>query len=886
MLEATCRGIIRIASALVPASSRSDWRAEWMAELETELQARQQWPQRGGPVLLSRCFGAFMDAAWMRLLLIQHGIWLDIRFGARALRRDPGFTVVALATLALAIGANTAVFGVAYGVLHRPLPFRDPERLVWLSQYRPMFRFEVMTWPDVEKVRQCRSFESVAPYTAGRTRIASLGDGVNAKAASVAPEFFPTLGISPQLGRAFTSGDAEAQTATVAILEHAFWRKHFGGDRGVLGRTLRLSDGPVTIVGVMPPRYSFPDGAEIWLPLWRDIEKERRGSWRLLDTIARLRPGVTLEQARAEFDARLREPRPANAPPSAEDSAVVVTSSRAPEVLAGSRQGNNARVEPLREHLVQGSRIALDVLWAAVTLMLVIACVNIANLTLARSAARRREVAVRIALGAGRFRIARQMVIESLLIALGGGALGVAALRFIFPAMVDLLPQNLPRIHEIDLGAGAWLYAAGASAACGLVFGMLPALGWRGSIGEALKASARRSAGAASGAGLRTGLAATQLTLALVLLLGAGLLLKSFVRLLATDPGYRADGLIVMSLEPPRHAGEDERNTMAAAVLDRVRRVPGIAGASAAGAAPFLGQTMSSPFFVEGRPVRREDIFAQNAAISDVNPEYFSVMGVPLLAGRNFDIADQRDGSESVIISRSVARSIFPREDPIGKRLRMGIDDRAPGMRVIGVAGDFRSTLDKEPGMVIYRPARGAVPFLVARSAVEPSRGAADIRKAVRETAPDASAEVHTIDELVRRSAAPQRFRTVLVGGFALVALALAGVGLYGVLSYLVSQRTYELGVRMAIGASPGDIRRMVLAQAAKVVAIGTAAGLMLAWAVTRYLASLLYNLSPRDPVTFGIVPLLLAAIAFAACWAPMRRAMKLDPAAVLRADA
>jgi predicted permease len=885
MLDVVCRGIIRAASVLVPASSRSDWRAEWVAELDTELHSRSQWPQRGGAALLFRCFGAFLDAAWMRLLFVQHGIWLDLRFGARALVRDPGFTIVALGTLALAIGANTAVFGVAYGVLHRPLPFHDPERLVWLSQYRPMFRADLMTWPDVEKARQCRSFELVAPYTMERTRVASIGDGLSAKAASVAPEFFPMLGVPPQLGRAFTSDDAEARTPAAAILGHAFWRKHFGGDPTVFGRTLRLSRGTVTIVGVMPPRYSFPDGAEIWLPLHRDLEKERQGSWSLLNTVARLNSGTTLHQARAEFDAKLREPRAPNASPGAED-AVVLSGRGAGDVLPGTRQSNSARVEPLREHLVQGSRTALDVLWAAVTLMLLIACVNIANLTLARSAARRREVAVRIALGAGRVRIARQVLIESLLMGFGGGALGLAVLHLVFPAMLNVLPPDLPRIHEIDLGARIWLYAAGASVVCGLVSGLLPAFGSRGSLAEALKASARRSAGAASGSGLRTGLAATQLTLALVLLLGAGLLLKSFVRLLATAPGYRSEGLIVMSLELPRHATEEQGSALALAVLERVRHVPGIAGASSAGAAPFLGQTMSAPFIVEGRPVRREDVAGQQAAISDIDPEYFQVMGVPLLAGRNFDLGDRRDGSESVIISQLLAKRFFPREDPLGKRLRMGFDDRAPGMRVIGIAGDFRPTLDKEPGMVIYRPARQATPFIVARAAVDASRGAADIRRVVRKAVPGGSAEVHTIDELVRRSAAPQRFRTVLVGGFALVALTLAGVGLYGLLSYLVSQRTYELGVRMAIGADPGDIRRMVLAHAGKVVAIGTAVGLLLAWAVTRYIGSLLYSLSPRDPVTFAVVPVLLAAIAFAACWAPMRRAMKLDPAAVLRVDA
>jgi putative ABC transport system permease protein len=874
MLE---RGLIRAASALVPRAEREDWRREWLAEIDAELAAGRHWPRRRRTAPALRCLGAFLDAAWLRLRFLQHGLWMDVRFGARALRRDPGFTAVALLTLALAMGANTAVFSIAWGVLFRTLPYHDPGRLVWLSQYRPAFNFEVMTPPDLDNLRaRSRSFEALAAYTGGREPVATGGDSQMAALSSVEQELFSVLGVSPRIGRGFTARDTG-----VAILSHHLWRQQFGADPAVLGRTLRLTGRTVTVVGVMPPRFSFPDGTDLWLPLVRDRGAEKAGTFRLIDVVGRLKPGVTVEQARAEFETLIERNSQRGA---------MLTGAGAARAPAAGAQATLARVEPLHERIVGRTRRALQVLYAAVSMMLLIACVNIANLALARSAARNREMAVRAALGAGQVRLARQLLVESVLLAAFGAALGLLLVWPAMPAIISMLPEGTPRVGGIAIDAAVIAYAGATCLAAGCLFGLAPLALRRASLHDVLKASGRRTAGAGAGRWMHASLAASQLTLALVLLVGAGLLLRSFVHLLGRDLGFRPEGVLTVSVRLP----DSMRNNPASArvreaLVDSIRRVPGVTGAAATGIVPFVGENRRGGFSVPGQVVSREDQGSRQASMPEIDQEFFSVMGIPLIAGRVFE-----PGEKSVaVVNQSLARQLYPHVDPIGREVRMGMAASDPTLRIVGVVGDVRTALDASSkmagaGAVIYTPCRptpaGGTFWIVARAAGDPAALAGAVRTAARAADANAGFEIQTMEQALANHVAPQRFRTTLVGLFALVALALAGVGLYGVMSYLVAQRTYEMGVRVAVGAQPGDIARLVLGHGAKVILAGSAAGIALAFAATRYIASLLEGVGPRDAVTFIAVPALLAAIAFVACWIPARRAVRVDPAVVLRA--
>ncbi len=879
MRERTCRALIGAASVLAPRMNREDWRREWLAEVESELATASRWARR--PRAIARCLGAFVDAAWLRLWFLQQGIWLDARFAARSLRRDPGFTAVAALTLLLAIGANTAVFSIAYNVLWRPLPFRDPERLVLVSRFFPAMQIEVMTPPDVEKVRERKDlFEGAGAHSRGDAPVVIEGEALTASVAAITPDLFPLLGARARIGRLFTPEDGAAGAPAAALLSERAWRQYFGGAASVLGRQIRVSGKIRTVVGVVERRFTYPGGSEIWVPFIRDLAAERLGSFRLVGCVARLRPGVTPDRARREIAGALAQ-----------------------SALGGGNRQIEARVHPLGEHIIGHSRAALGVLYAAVSVMLLIACGNIANLMLARSAARQREIAIRAALGAGQVRIARQFLIESVLLAAAGGALGVAAVYAGLPAIVRMLPESVPRVDEIAVDGRILAYAAAVCIACGCVFGLAPLAGRRAVLAEALKAAGKQIPAGAIRPRLRAALAGVQLTLAVVLLVGAGLLLKSFARLLATDLGFRPEGLVVLATRIPDTYGwkEERRAQFRQALVEKVRSVPGIRDAAAAGSMPLLGETRGglvslegdappppSPentMVVTGRMTPQENAGLRQASLPVVDVNYFRVMGTPIVAGSG--LAQSGDG---VVVNQTLAKRFFGGESPLGRRIKIGPANGAgEWKRIVGVAGDIRPEPGREPGAVVYfatTPRSGdGLSWLAARAAGAPARAAREILRAARGLDAQAGFQVFTMDELVSRQVAPQRFRTTLVSVFAGVALALAVVGLYGVMSYLVAQRTYELGVRIAAGARPAQILALVLGHGAKVVAGGTLAGTVLALGVTRYLGSLLHQVSPRDAATFALVPVLLAAVAMAACLVPARRAVRVDPAVVLRSE-
>jgi putative ABC transport system permease protein len=803
---------------------------------------------------------------------LMETLWQDLRYGTRMLRKQPSFTLVAVLTLSLGIGANTAIFSVVNAVLLRPLPFAEPERLVWLWDTQPQLPTAPASLPDfLDWKAQNHSFEHLAAFQSGNMFL-DTGDGMrDTLVGLVTPETFALFRVSPILGRTFTDEETLPGRFRVAVLSHAMWRSRFGSDPNVLGRTMDVSGSPYTIIGVMPEGFSFPDRAELWRPLPIDPNKLDRGP-HYLRVVGRLKPAVTLAQAQAEMStlaARLAE--------------------QYPEKIAG----HGVKLELLRDVVVGDIGPALFVLLGAVGFVLLIACANVANLLLARVGVRQKEIAVRTALGASRLRIARQLFTESLMLSVGGGAAGLLIAVWGVNWLVSLGPNTIPRVQEIAVDPRVVCFTLLISVATSLLFGLAPALqASRPDLTGALKEGGRGSAGLLRNR-LRSVLVISEVALSLVLLIGAGLMIRSFAKLSQVNPGFNPDQVFTMGVTLLRSKyPEDERvASFYSQLLERAAATPGVASAGATSDLPFSGSNTSDSFTIEGRPpVAKEEEPSTEYRV--VTPRYFESMGVPLLAGRDFTWADTKQSPNVVMINEAFARRHFAGESPLGHRLRLQGQERDP-LLIVGVIGDVRHIrLDEQPIPEAY------VPFLqdplsetyrrsmtiVARTKSDPGAVAGSLRAAL--TSLDKSVPVYALKpmtEYLHDSLARRRFNLILLTGFGGVALVLAAVGIYGVISYGVTQRTHEIGIRMALGAAKGDVLRLVVRQGMIMALGGVAIGLLASLALTRLMETLLYGVSVTDPLTFTVIALLLTSVALLACFVPARRATKVDPLVALR---
>jgi putative ABC transport system permease protein len=805
----------------------------------------------------------------------------DAGYALRSLRRNPGFAAVVVLTLALGIGANTAVFSVVRSVVLRPLPYPESDRLATLILD--------MSWAGVAESgpsppeyvtfqQQMRSWEHFASYRVALATVTGAEGPEQISVAVTSWNLFPALGVEAALGRTFTADEDQPGVEPVALLSHGYWQTRYGADPAIVGRSILLNGVPRTVVGVMPPGFTFPDSdVRFWVPNAFTPEALTLRGNHLLTVVAQLAPGVTLASAQTELEAVMAR----------------VTADPAFDF----HEWHPGLLRPLRTHIVGDVSRTLWIMLAAVGVVLVIACANVANLLLARAEGRAREMALRTALGAGRGRLIGQLLTESLVLTTAGGIaaltlayVGVAVLRAVAPA-------DLPRVEEISVDAGVLVFASVLTMAVALVFGLLPA--WhvrRSAVQATLRDEGRTTTVGRKRLRLRQLLVVSETALAVVLLVSAGLLLQSFRRLLAVDPGYRTEQLLLatLTISPSSYPTDPDVVGFYETVLARVADLPGVTAVGATTAAPLLTPLGPSNFDVEGW-VSPPDGSPPVAVIHVVTPGYFEVMGMPVLEGRGFEPADRVDTAPVALVSESVARRYWPEGNAIGGRLH--VDDPALAFaEVVGIVPDVRHNgLDREPvnGSMFLVHAQASLTFparrtmtLAIRSAVDPEALVSAVRGTVQSLDPTVPVyDVSTIEQAVAENTAERRFAMLLQTVFALLAMSLAAVGLYGVLSYTVAQRTAEMGVRMALGAERLDVQRMVLGQGMGIVAVAVAIGVAGALAAGRLLRTLLFEVSPSDPTVYAAVVALLLGVAFLACWLPARRASGVDPVVALRAD-
>lgn len=810
----------------------------------------------------------------------------DVKYALRALVRNPGFTLVAVVALALGIGANSAIFSVVNAVLLRPLPYAEPERLmtVWQNNLKRGWHEDVVTPADYLDWReQNHVFEAMAAYLGRGFNLSFGGQAERIRGAVVSADFFKVLGTAPQLGRGFLPEDLRGQGGRLVLIGHSLWQRKFGGAPDVVGRSIALDSESFTVVGVAPPGFEFPETAQAWalakqnvpenpwLPPGTDLTTLR--GLHYFPVIARLKSGVTRAEAQAEMDtiaARL--------------------AARYPDTNADT----GAEVIPLHQHLVGDVRPALLVFLGAVGLVLLIACANVANMSLARNAARRREVAIRTALGANRVRLLRQYLTESVLLALLGGGAGILLALWGCDLLVALKPDSIPGVSSVGVDPRVLGFTLALSVLTGLLFGVAPALhASSADPHEALKEGGRSSSAGPRARLLRSGLVVSQMAIALVLLSGSGLLVRSFLRLQSIDPGLLIDGVLTVRLWTPdaSYATGARQSQFYSEVLRRVRALPGVETAAATTDLPLSGTDSYLGFQIEGRPPAGPGD-GPESGLHQVTPDYFRALGIPILRGRPLNQGDV-DGALSVkVVSQTLAERYWPGEDPIGKRISYGTNEKNEPQwsTVVGVAGDVRQKgLHAEPRPEAYASALqwpSRYMTLIVRSPLDPAALAEAVRREVRAVDPDVPAyEVKTLREVLDGSLAARRFNMALLMIFAAVAVALAGVGLYGVIAYMVNQRTHEIGVRLALGAGRADILRLVVGHGMALAIGGVVLGLAGAFALTRLMASLLTGVAVTDPLTYIFVGLLLSAVALLACYVPGSRAARVDPMAALRSE-
>jgi putative ABC transport system permease protein len=781
----------------------------------------------------------------------------DLRYGMRMLLKNPGFAIVAVITLALGIGANTAIFSVVYGVLLKPLPYREADRIVVANISLPDFR-------DVRESNQV--FDQMATWASNLYNVKIDDDTTQVMGAVVSPEFFPMLG-GPMLGRTWRT-DEDMQP--LAVISYDFWQSRFQGDPNVIGKTIRLYNEVQTIIGVMPPEFQYPTREfKLWttygLVLSKAPQQMENRQLRISRLVAHLKPGVSAAQAQADMDLisqRLQQ--------------------QYPETNA------NARIilTPLYQRIVGDVQPALWVLLATVGFILLIACANVANLMLARTAARERELAIRSALGAGRRRLIQQLLTESLLLSIIGGLAGLFFAMWGIDLLPSLSPANIPRLTAIGINSPVLLFTLGISVVTGSLFGLAPAL-QLSNFNRSLKEGGRGTFGDPRGKRLRAALVVVEIALSLVVLIGAGLLMKSMVRLLQVDPGFVAENLLTANVVLVQFNDPQRRAAAQREILNRISQIPGVqAAGGGTGLPPDIAQR-GTRFSVQG--VADENGNARFSYFIAISPDYFRALGTPFVEGRAFTERDDAASPKVVIISKSLARNLFPNESAVGKRLQLINPEQSNEWReIVGVAGDVRyGGLNERDGLTIYTPF-AQTPFLwnylMIRTRGLPDTLTQNVRQAVSSVdATVEAADFRTMDQLISRSVAQPRFYTILFGSFAFLALALAAVGIYGVMAYSVAQRTHEIGVRLALGASRGDVLRMVIKQGIILALAGVGLGLLAAYGLTRLIGNLLFDVRATDPMTFVVLSMLLIGVALLACFIPARRATKVDPIVALR---
>ncbi len=799
----------------------------------------------------------------------------DLRYAARMQRKNPAFTIIAVIALGLGIGANTAIFSVVNTVLLRPLPYKDPERLVmvWEDASRHGYPRDTpaaanfIDWRDQNQV-----FEGMAAIADTSFNLTGVGDPERFEGRRVSANLFPLLGVEPQIGRVFTAAEDQPGSQRVVLLSYGLWQRRFGGDPNIVGKALTLNGESYIVVGVMPARFQFPSSDdEAWVPIaFTQQEASNRGR-HYLQVLARLKPGVTLAQAQTEMStiaARLQQQYP-------EQNADL-----------------GAAVQSLHEHLVGDIRPALLILLGAVGLVLLIACANVANLLLARAAVRQKEIAVRVALGAKRTRLIRQFLTESVLLSMLGGVVGLVIAYVGLILLKTFIPENISQAREISIDFKVLAFTLLVSVLTGIIFGLAPAMqAARFNQMETLKEGGRDAATGGGGKRLRSLLVMSEVAISLVLLIGAGLLINSFLRLRNVDPGFRADNLLTMKivLPEPKYAEFERRSAFYTDVVQRVQSLAGVRSAAVTTNLPLYRQGNSISISIEGRPdpPPGQELIVVTRIIS---PGYFETMSIPLLKGRQLTDQDTATTPNAVVISETMARRFWPGEDPIGKRIAAGrAQTPEDWIQVVGVVKDVRQfELNAEPRPQMYLSYRQAGFFaprdLVVKTDVDPASMAATVRKAVWDIDKDQPvSNIRTMEEILAGSIARQRFSMLLLAIFAGVALVLAGVGIYGVMSYSVAQRTREIGIRMALGAQTGAVLKLAVGYGMKLVIVGIIVGLIASFALTRVMSTLLFGVTATDPATFTLISLLLVAVAALASYIPARRATKVDPMIALR---
>jgi len=798
-------------------------------------------------------------------------LWQDLRYGARTLLKAPGFTLIAVFTLALGIGANTAIFSIVNAVLLRPLPYKEPERLMTLWEtFLHLGNVQNPVAPSNFNAlhEQSRSFEEMVAYSTNPVSLTEAGAPEKATALFTGDNLLRMLGVEPLLGRAFAPGEAaQADEATVAVVSYGLWQRRFGGEADVIGKQVRVDGAPLTIIGVMPPSFQFPaNDVDLWVPTKLSPAVPGTPQVHYLQVLGRLKPGVTQQQALAELEgiaSHLRQQYPQ------------------------TNRYIGAGLIPLHEQTVGDMRRALLTLLAATGFVLLIACANVANLLLARASARHKEIAVRMALGAARFRIVRQLLTESALLAALGGAAGLLLTLWGVPALVALAPDSIAQAKTASMDGRVLGFTFAVSLLTALIFGLVPALqATRPNLNEALKEGGRETAGAGRG-WTRSVLVVAEIAMALVLLIGGGLLLRSFARLSGVKPGFRADHLLTLEVLPPYSKYPDipKRAAFYDELLRRVEALPGVVTAAVTTSLPAKGDPGEMTWITEQAAVPK----VMAAVPTMISAGYFRTMGIPLAAGRAFDAGDAPAAPGVAIINETMARAAWPGENPVGKRMKMGVETQ-PWLTIVGVVKDVRLRLGMAPGPQAYVPYAQSAAFgprdLVVRTKIDPASLAAAVRQEVWAVDKDQPvAGVRTMEQILADSIDRPRFNALLLALFGATALALAGVGIYGVMAYTVTQSTREIGIRMALGAQAADVRQMIVSQALRLGAIGLALGLVAAWAATRVMASLLFGVGAGDPLTFAAVTAMLAAVLLVAAYVPARRATAIDPVVALRAE-
>jgi putative ABC transport system permease protein len=809
------------------------------------------------------------------------GLSHDFRYGFRMLLKRPGLTAAAILALALGIGANTAIFSVVNGVLLRPLPYADPDRLVMIWDdftKQDLLHISVSAPEFMDYKARMKSFSNCAAYTSGQVNLTGAGEAQQVRATAATAGFFETLGVPPALGRSFTEDEDRPGNETVVVLSDGLWKRSFGGDPSIVGRSIMIDGRAHTVVGVARNGFTYPDQTELWAPIAfgpDNLSANQRGS-RYLQVIGRLGPEATLESASAELSAltaAMREENPNNYLPTS---------------------GWTAHITRLEDEIVGNIRPALLMLTAAVGFVLLIVCANVANIMLVRVSSRSREIAIRSALGAGRGRIARQFVAESVLLALIGGGLGLVAAMWGVDVLMALSADDIPRATEVGLDWRVLAFAGGLSLATGILFGLAPALRFSSTgQAEALKEGGRGGGEGLSGSRVRGALVGVEVALALVLLVGSGLFVRSLANLWAVDAGFRPENVLTLLVSLPNETySEDERvQQFYQTALERIGTLPGVQSAGMTSLLPLDGNSSGTITVEKYQQAADEPNIEADTRV--VSPDYFRAMGIDLVEGRSFTTSDRKDTDPVAIVDEALARKYFPEGRAIGNRLKVGgKQSTLPWLTVVGVSRHVLNTALDDAGRVQIYMAYDQFPYrragrtmsLAVRSEADPVALGRSVQSTVRSIDMDIPvASIRTMEEVVGGSIASRRLAMVLLAIFAFVALALAVVGLGGVMSYSVTQRTHEIGVRLALGARPADVVRLVVAQGMLFALAGVALGMLLTFVLMSVVSGLLFGVSPTDPATYLGMASLLVGVALVATLLPARRAARVDPMIALR---